>query len=82
MPRETKVRRICCETINHRQYRTLTSETDCFLLEARITVAVSFGSKRLTCQFLLSSAKKLSQKNAYSRISAPSDWFTDFVNYS
>ena len=55
MPTETKVRRICCETINHRQYRTLTSETDCFLLEVGIAVAVRFGSKRLTCQFLLSS---------------------------
>ena len=55
MPRETKVCRICCETINHRQYRMLTSETDCFLLEVGIAVAVSFRSKRLTCQFLLSS---------------------------
>ena len=53
MPRETKVRHICCETIKHRQYRTLTGETDCFLLEVDIAVAVSFGSKRLTCQFLL-----------------------------
>ena len=51
MARETKVRSICCETINHRQY----SETDCFLLEVGIAVAVSFGSKRLTCEFLLSS---------------------------
>ena len=51
MPRETQVRRICCETINHRQYRTLTSETDCFLLEVGIAVAVSLGSKRLTCLF-------------------------------
>ena len=57
MPRETKVRRNCCETINHRQYRTLTSETDCFLLEVGIAVdlAVSFGSKWLTSPFLLSS---------------------------
>ena len=55
MPRETKVRHICCETINHRQYRTLTSETDCFLLEVGIAVAVSFWSKWLTCHFLLSS---------------------------
>ena len=45
MPRETKVRCIACETINRRQYRTLTSETDCFLLEVGIAVAVSFGSK-------------------------------------
>ena len=52
MPRERKVCCICCETINHRQYRTLTSETDCFLLEVGIAVAVSFESKRLTCQFL------------------------------
>ena len=55
MPRETKVRCICCETINHRQYRTLTSMTDCFLLEVGIAVAVTFGSKQLTCQFLPSS---------------------------
>ena len=45
LPRETKDRCICCETINHRQYRTLTSETDCFLLEVGIAVAVSFGLK-------------------------------------
>ena len=55
MPREMKVCHICCETINHRQYSTLTSETDYFLLKVGIAVAVSFGSKRLTCQFLLSS---------------------------
>ena len=55
MPKETEVHHICCETINHRQYKTLTSETDYFLLEVGIAVAVSFGSKRLNCQFLLSS---------------------------
>ena len=43
--RETKVRHICGANINHRQYRRLTSETDCFLLEVGIAVAVSFGSK-------------------------------------
>ena len=58
MSRETKVLRFYCESINHRQYRTLTSETDCFLLEVGIAVAVSFGSKQLTCQFLLSSDRR------------------------
>ena len=40
---QRNVRHICCETINHRQYRTLTSETDCFLLEVGIAVAVISG---------------------------------------
>ena len=59
MPRETKVCHICCETINHRKYRTLTSETDCFLLEIGIPVAVSFGSKRLSCQFCFTKLNRL-----------------------
>ena len=82
MPRERKVRHICCETINHRQYRTLTCETYCFLIEVSIAVAVSFGSKGLSCQFLEafdlidgsrgSLSYRLSQKNA-------SDWLTDLL---